>query len=144
MKTLALVLLNFFIFCLISNGQDPYKIAESEVNKQDLQIALEFATQFMNKSKSGEYYQFKDEAIDAVKNQLTKENQKAVYQQLKNMFGDYKSLAYAETWKQGPVQIYRFKSDFEKSPGKLEVRVVLNDEKKIGGLWIMPWSDTFK
>lgn len=127
-----------------SYGQDPKKVAEGDVNKKDLETAREFATQYLVKSKSGEYYKFQDEVIDDLKKQLTIENQKAVYLQLKSMFGDFRSLAYAETWDLGTGQLYRFKSDFEKSPEKIEVRVVLTDAKKIGGFWIMPWSDTLK
>ena len=111
-----------------------------------MQIAQEFASRYLTQLKNGGYYQFQDEAIDALKNQLTEQNQKTVYKQLKEQFGDFQSMEYAETWVQGnnSFQIYRFKSDFEKSNKKLEVRVVLDDSKKIAGFWIKPWSDMLK
>jgi 16S rRNA C967 or C1407 C5-methylase (RsmB/RsmF family) len=147
MKSITFILGISLIFCLNSCSQDFNKISDSEVNKENLQIAQDFAINYLTKLKNGEYYQFEDEAIDALKNQLTEENQKAVYQQLKDKFGDFKSLEYSETWDQGKsssIQIFRFKSDFEDSKKKLEVRVVLDNSKKIAGFWIKPWSDMLK
>lgn len=147
MKSITFILGFLLVFCLNSCSQDFKKISDSELNKENLQIAQDFATNYLTKLKNGEYYQFQDEAIDALKNQLTEENQKTVYQQLKNKFGDFQDLEYTETWIQGSsnsIQIFRFKSDFEKSNKKLEVRVVLNDSKKIAGFWIKPWSDMLK
>jgi uncharacterized lipoprotein YehR (DUF1307 family) len=147
MKSITFILGISLIFCLNSCSQDFNKASDSEVNKENLKIAQDFATNYLAKLKSGEHYQFEDEAIDALRNQLTEENQKAVYQQLKDKFGDFAGLEYSETWLQGnnnSIQIFRFKSDFENSKKKLEVRVVLNDSKKIAGFWIKPWSDMLK
>jgi hypothetical protein len=128
-------------------SQDFKKVPEPEVNKENLQIAEGFVKSYFNKAKTGEYYQFQNEAIDALKNQLTKENQKAIYQQLKSQFGDYKDLAYSETYMTGnssAIQLFRFKSDFSGTKEKLEIRVVLNGDKKIAGFWIKPWDDVLK
>lgn len=144
MKSTTVLLSILLIFCLNSCSQDFKKVSDSEVDKQNLQIAQEFATSYLSKLKNGEFYQFRNEAIDALKNQLTEENQKAVYKKLKDQFGDFQSLEYSETWIQSndnSMQIFRFKSDFEKSNKKLEVRVVLDSSQKIAGFWIKPWSD---
>ncbi len=80
-------------------------------------------------------------------NQLTEQNQKAIYQQLKDKFGDFQSLDYAESWIQNSnsnMHIVRLKSDFERSNKKLEIRVVINESDKIAGFWIIPWSDMLK
>lgn len=98
----------------------------------------------MTAQRNGSYYQFKDEAVDIFKNSLTAENQKAGYKQLKDNFGDFKSLEYAETWIQknnANFKICRFKGNFDKSNRKLEIRVILNGQDKIAGFWIRPWSD---
>lgn len=147
MRSTILISFILIVSSVTAYSQDFKKVPESQVNKESLQIAEGFAKSFMTKAKTGEYYQFQNEAIDALKNQLTKENQKAVYQQLKGKFGDYKSLAYAETWVPGnssAIQLFRFKSDFSDSKEKLEIRVVLNGEKKIAGLWIKSWDDVLK
>ena len=144
MKTITLILGVCIFLSLNSFGQGFKKLTESDVNKSKLKIAQDFASNYMSKLNKGETYQFKDEAIEALKNQLTAENQKTVSQQIKAQFGEFKSLEYAETWVQGnnkSMLIIRFKSDFEKSNKKLEIRVVLNESDKIAGFWIKPWSD---
>lgn len=144
MKSITLIFGACILFCLNSYSQDFKKLGDSEVDKSKVKIAQDFATNFMTKLKSGASYKFQDEAIDAIKNQFTEENQKIVYQQLKNQVGDFKSLKYAETWIQGSnksLQIIRLKGDFEKSNKNLEIRVVLNESAKIVGFFIKPWSD---
>ena len=107
-------------------------------------IAQEFTIKYFTRLKDGGYYEFQNEAIDALKNQLTEQNQKTLYQQLKSQLGDYQGLEYAETWSQNSMLIFRFKSDWDKSDQKLEVRVVLDGSDKIAGFWIKPWSDELK
>jgi hypothetical protein len=144
MKSITLIIGACFLFGLNSCSQDFKKLSNSEVDKNTVKVAQDFASNYLNKLKNGDTYIFKDEAIDVLKNQLTAENQKLVYQQLKNQFGDFKSLEYAETWVQGnskSIQIIRLKSVFEKSNKNLEIRVVINDVGKIAGFWIKPWSD---
>ena len=117
------------------------------VDKGKVKIAQDFATNFMTKLKNGTSYKFQDEAIDALKNQFSEESQKNVYLQVKNQFGDFKSLKYAETWVQvsnKSLQIFRLKGNFEKSNKNLEIRVVLNESDKIIGFFIKPWSDMLK
>lgn len=144
MKSITLIFAAFVLFCLSSFGQDFKKLSNTELDKTTVKTAQDFASNFMNKLKNGKTYIFQDEAIDVMKNQLTEENQKLVYQQLKTQFGDFESLEYAETWVQGngkSIQIIRLKSVFEKSNKKLEIRVALNESGKIAGFWIKPWSD---
>lgn len=144
MKSITLFLGLIFLLCINSFGQNFQKLADSEVDAAKIEIAKKFASDYMTKQKDNSYYQFKDEAIDAVKNQLTEERQKTIYKQIKNNFGDFESLEYAETWihkGDADYRIYRFKADFEKSTKKLEIRVVLNESDKITGFWIRPWSD---
>jgi hypothetical protein len=147
MKFITLIFGACIIFSLNSCSQDFKKLNAPDVNKSKVKIAQDFASAYMTKQKNGETYKFQDEAIDVFKNQLTAENQKAGYLQLKGQFGDFQSLEYAETWVQGnnrSIQIIRFKSDFDKSNKKLEIRVVLNESDKIAGFWIRPWSDMLK
>jgi hypothetical protein len=147
MKSIILVLSFVFLFCINSFGQSYIKLDDSVVNSQKIEIAKDFAFKYMTAQKNNTFYQFKDEAIDILKNQLTEEMQKAGYKQLKDNFGDFKSLDYAETWIQkdnADYKIIRFKSDFEKSVNKLEIRVILNDFNKVAGFWVKPWSDELK
>ncbi len=97
MRSIIYILGISIMFCFNSCSQNLKKISESEVSKSDLQIAQDFATNYLTKLRNGEYYHFENEAIDEFKNQLNEENQKAIYQNLKNEFGDFQSLAYSET-----------------------------------------------
>jgi hypothetical protein len=144
MKSISLFLGVCLIFSMNSFSQDFKKLSDSETDKNKIKIAQKFASDFLGKLKIGETYVFQNEAIDAIKNQLTAETQKIVYQQLKTNHGDFKSLEYAETWVQGnskAISIFRFKGDFDKSNKKLEIRVVLNESDKIAGFFVKPWSD---
>jgi hypothetical protein len=144
MKAIVFVLSLCFSACLNSFGHAYEKIKDGDVGSGKIEIAKKFAYGYLNSQKNGSYYQFKDEAIDVVKQKLTETLQKAGYKQLKDSFGDFLSLSYAETWisKNNPgFKIMRFKGDFDKSTQKLEIRVILNESDKIAGLWIRPWAD---
>ena len=146
MKSILLFITGGLI-TLNSNGQNFKKIDESEANSKKVLIAQKFSNDYLTKVKNGSYYEFKDEAIDAVKNGFTEQSQKTFYEQLKAQFGEFQSLVYAETWIQegnSTMKIFRFKGDFAKSNKKLEIRVVLDSNDKIAGFWIKPWSDMLK
>jgi hypothetical protein len=147
MKYITLFISLFLIFCIDSFGQAYIKLDASAADSTKIKIAEKFAFDYMTAQKNDAFYQFKDEAIGILKTQLTEERQKAGYKQLRDNFGDFKSLDYAETWIQkdnSDYKIIRFKSDFEKNPNKLEIRVILNAENKVAGFWIKPWSDELK
>ncbi len=144
MKPGILIFFAFLFIHLNSCSQDLKKLNTSDVDKSKVKIAQDFASSFLSKAKNGGTYQFQNEAIAIVKNSLTGETQKLLYEQLKSQFGDFQSLEYAESWVQGAGQenlIVRLKGDFTKSNKKLEIRVVLDKSNKIAGFWVKPWSD---
>jgi hypothetical protein len=144
MKSITLLISLIFLFCINSYSQAYKKLADSEVDSKKNEIAKKFAFNYMTAQKNNTFYKFNDEAIDILKDQLTEERQKAGYTQLKDNFGDFKSLEYSETWIQkdnSSYKIFRFKGDFEKSTNKLEIRVILNESDKVAGFWIKPWAD---
>ncbi|MBN2482492.1 MAG: DUF3887 domain-containing protein [Bacteroidales bacterium] len=129
----------------MSFGQELRKLAENEVEQGKIAFAEEFASEYFAILKSGSSYQFGDEATNDVKNQMTAEYQKNIYNQLKTNLGDFVSLEYAEAWAQSGNQelnIVRFSSVFDKTTQKIEVRVVLNKAGKIAGFFITPWRDS--
>ncbi len=144
---------NIFLFCIVlavglsSCAQDYKKLSDSEIDKSKVRIAQEFATNYLNQSKKGMTYVFKDEATSELKNLLTPETQKNVYQSIKKQFGDFQNLEYIETYADKNVVssgIQRFKGSFGEKDKKLEVRVVLDQTDKVAGFWIKPWSDMLK
>lgn len=143
MKTNILVFSMSLLLSLFSCAQDFQKLSETKIDANEKQIAENFAIHYLSQLRDGEYYTFTDEAIEVFAAQLTEQNQKAGYQQVKDKFGDYESLSFAEAWiqpKQG-ITIFRFKGKFSNSVKQLEVRVVLDKAGKIAGFWIRPWSD---
>ncbi|MDX9847129.1 MAG: DUF3887 domain-containing protein [Tenuifilaceae bacterium] len=141
----TIFLLSFsLLFSLGSCGQDFSKLNKSDENAAKIKIAEDFSSSYFTRLKGGSYYQFGDEAIEKFKNFFTESNQKVAYQQIKQQFGDYESVTYAETWKQkgfDNVHIIRLKGKFSKSTKLLEVRVVIDEDSKIAGFWVKPWSD---
>lgn len=147
MKSMIFILGMLLLSPISSLGQDFKKLSMDEADQGKIKIARDFASGFLSKLKANETYQFGNEAVDIIKNQLTADNQKLVYQQLKGQFGDFKSLEYAETWVQASnksMQIIRLKGNFEKSNRSQEIRVVVNEQNKIAGFWVKPWSDMLK
>lgn len=144
MKTIGLILFSFLL-CFNSFGQAYEKLKESEVPSEKKETAKKFVVDYFTAQKNGSYYQFKDEVTEALKKQLTESNQEAGYKMLKDNFGDFTSADYAETWiakSNTSFKILRFKATFDKSPQKLEIRVIMNDSNQITGFWIKPWVDT--
>jgi len=147
MKKLIFLFAACFVFSLNSYGQDLKKLENSDVDKSMLQVAENFALEYLTKLKEGSYYEFQDEAIAEFKRQMTEQRQKKAYQNLKEKFGDFRSINYEQTWLQdtnNPLQIFRFKADFKASNQPLEVRVVLNEAGKIAGLWVKPWRENLQ
>ena len=147
MKTTTLVLGICLLFCISSCSQDFKKLNNSEVDKSKVKLAQDFASDFFNKLKVGETYQFKNEATELIKNQFSEKVQRATYEQLKNGFGEFISVEYTEAWIQNSDKtnlIVRLKAKFEKSKKKLELRVVINKSNNVSGFWVKPWSDMLK
>ena len=144
MKSIAFILGISCILCLGSCSRDYKKLSPTEVDKENLQMVESFIVNYFTKLKNGEPYEFSHEATEMMKNQMTADFQKEAYRQLKEMFGDYKTSEYVETWihsKEPAIKIFRFKSEFVNSKKKLEVRVVLDESNRISGFWVRPWSD---
>jgi 16S rRNA C967 or C1407 C5-methylase (RsmB/RsmF family) len=144
MKSITLFLGLTLFLSVTSCGQDLSKLDDTKKDTKKVKIAEDFANAFFTKLKEGSFYQFKDEAIDMMKNSFTEQTQKTVYSQLKAQFGEFESQSYAETWVQksnGSDHIIRLKGKFSKSVKMLELRIVVNEENKLAGFWIKPWSD---
>lgn len=139
-----LLILSIISVQFVFSQEEFEKLPEEKADKSKIELASDIANAYFESVKNGNYYDFKDNAIEEFKNQMTPEVQKHTYQQLKEQFGDFESLNYSETWiKKDNVdlQVTRFKGKFEKSDEPMEIRVVLNASNKITGFWIKPWKD---
>lgn len=138
---LAAILLICFLGCV----QEQFiKLKEADVDKQKVEFATEFVSEYFYSLKSGLTYDFSEIAIREFANQMSAQLQKETYEQLKLNFGDFKSLKYYESWKQNEINGYdiiRIKGTFEYSDKPLEIRVVINNSNKLVGFWVKPWVD---
>lgn len=142
----SLIIVALLLLGLFTNAQNFIKLKDGDVTSKEITVAQSFANTYLTLNRGGMPYLFKDEAIDALKFQLTTETQMTVYNQIKNEFGDFESLSYSETWidsSNSTFKVFRFKGIFSKSTKKLEIRVVLNSANKVSGFWLRPWSDMF-
>ena len=88
MKIPAIILNTLILISFISCSLDLEKLSEEDVNQEQLDHAEQFANEYLITLKKGSTYEFRDEAIDALKNKLTPEKQKAVHSQLKENLGN--------------------------------------------------------
>lgn len=123
------------------------KVDESKVAKEKVALAKQYAEAYYNAMfKGGTCTFIAENSIEMMAKMLTPENLEKGKSQVESLFGEYQSMAYAETWSMtGPADltIVRFKADFSESRKKLEIRVVLNADNKVAGFWLRPWSDVF-
>src|SRR3990170_5461604 len=113
----CIVFLALISISLSAHSQDFEKLADDKVNRTRVEIAEKFSNNFYSALAKGNYYDFKEEATDALKKALTPEYQKTIYEKVKSEHGDYQSIAYAETWilKSNPViKVIRFSGTFSK------------------------------
>ena len=118
------------------------KLPETDVDASQKASAQAFATKLYEGCKSGQHEALGNDAIPAMRDGLSPEKQKQACASTTAMFGDYQSMDYAETWKQGPLRVYRFKGHFSKGGAAPEIRVVLDGKGMLSGFWLKPWTET--
>lgn len=109
------------------------------------QTAQDLAGKLLNGQKTGNIYMLTDqEATPEMVKGLTEAMQVASYESIKQLYGDFISLEFVETWTLQISEqyfVYRFKGNFSETKDTPEVRVVMNESGKISGFWLRPWKD---
>ncbi len=85
-----------------------------------------------------------EEATEEFRNGFTAEVQRRSHQTIRQLFGAFEGLDYVETRStedQPHLLIHRFKGRYGAASRSLEVRVVLDRDGKLAGLWIKPWQE---
>ncbi|TET81223.1 hypothetical protein E3J38_04290 [candidate division TA06 bacterium] len=128
----------------VGGCKSPFRrLPESEVDAGMKLVAERVATKILESERDGVFEPLGDEATAAVRSGLTPEVQKESYESIKGMGGDFQSLEYAEPWVPTDgslLVIYRFRGRFSKSDARPEIRVVMDGEGKLAGLWLKPWK----
>lgn len=144
MKKLLTGLLLTLVFAVY--GQSFTKLDDNKIDTRQMESSRKFANAYFSKQISGSFYHFsQDEATEDMIRLLTAEKQKQAYAQVISGFGEFKSLAYAQTWSDSnsKMMIYRFSGIFGDG-NKLEIRVVLDQQGKIAGFFIKPWAENLQ
>ena len=126
------------------SSSDFKKVDESKLKKEDIESVKILSEKILTAQKNGGHYNLsEDVATKKMVDGLNETVQKKSYQKIKNLFGDYQDLKFEslmESEKGKRLKIYRFKGFFE-SESNIEIRTVLNDEGKLAGFFIKPWTD---
>ncbi len=144
-KLIYLLLISFSLTLTNCQSQTDYvKANTSDIDKEELSLAKNLSNKILTEQKKGGYYILSsDEATSKMSEGLNEALQKKSYEQIKSMFGDYKGLKFESLMigtKGNKYKIYRFKGYFD-SESDVEVRAVLNNQKKLAGFFVKPWKE---
>ncbi|MYK39963.1 MAG: hypothetical protein F4049_07065 [Gemmatimonadetes bacterium] len=128
---------------LLPGTATPQTVASAPVQSEQHQLAAQLATQILQAHEQGRFEALgPEEAIESFRKAFTAEIQRHSYQQLRQLFGTFEGLDFVETHSienQPHLLIHRFRGRY--STASPEVRVVLDQDGKLTGLWIKPWQD---
>ncbi len=127
---------------LLPGTATPQTVASAPVQSEQHQLAAQLATQILQAHEQGRFEALGPEAAEGFRKAFTAEIQRHSYQQLRQLFGTFEGLDFVETHSienQPNLLIHRFRGRY--STASPEVRVVLDQEGKLTGLWIKPWQE---
>lgn len=144
MKTVLffLTIIILLLSCSDSSKGTPVKLPQAQVDTKQLDKAVQFANGLFSNWNDGIYNTIpNDVATSKFADNLTPELQRNFFEEtVLPTYGRLQYLVYVETYTLRDQNIYRFKGIFEKG-GEPEVRVVMNKENRVAGLWLKPWVD---
>ena len=120
----------------------PETVASAPVQSEQHHLAAQLATQILQAHEQGRFEALGPEATESFRKAFTAEIQRHSYQQLRQLFGTFEGLYFVETRSikgQPHLLIHRFKGRY--STASPEVRVVLDQDGKLVGLWIKPYQE---
>ena len=120
----------------------PQTVSSAPVQSEQHQLAAQLATQILQAHEQGHFAALGPKATEGFRKAFTAEIQRHSYQQLRQLFGTFEGLDFVETRSiesQPNLLIHRFRGRY--STASPEVRVVLDQDGKLAGLWIKPWQE---
>jgi hypothetical protein len=145
MKKILIPAISFWLMLSSGFSQQYQKLEKDEVSPTDIRLATSLAEKLLIGQKTGNiYFPTDKEATQAVVDGLTEEMQASTYATIRDMFGDYESMKFAEAWEitgEPMYLLFRFKGTFSESSKQPEIRVVLDMDRKLAGFFIRPWQD---
>lgn len=123
----------------------PQTVASVPVQSDQRQLATQLATRILEGHEQGRFEaRGPEEATEEFRTGFTPESQRRSHQTIRQLFGAFEGLDYVETRfmdSQPHLLIHRFKGRYGAASNVPEVRVVLDRDGKLAGLWIKPWQE---
>jgi molybdopterin-guanine dinucleotide biosynthesis protein A len=127
------------------SAESPFKpLPAAEVNQSQKDKARKIAVHLLTAWRERRFEPLSTDYSSRMKEVMTSAAQEKAYYSLKALFGDFKSLQYAETVIAPNLPefiIYRFRGTFSDAKEKPEVRVVFDKKGKVAGFWVKHWKD---
>ena len=127
---------------LLPGTTAPQTVTSAPVQSEQHHLAAQLATQILQAHEQGRFEALGPEAAEGFRKAFTAEIQRHSHQQLRQLFGTFEGLDFVETHSiesQPNLLIHRFRGRY--STASPEVRVVLDQNGKLTGLWIKPWQE---
>ena len=113
------------------------------VQSEQRHLAAQLATRILQAHEQGRFEALgPEEATDKFRRAFTPEVQRHSHQSIRQLFGTFEDLDFVETRSlesQPHLLVHRFKGRY--STASPEVRVVLDQDGKLTGLWIKPYQE---
>ena len=123
----------------------PQTVASAPVQSDQHHLAAQLATRILQGHEQDRFEALgPEEATESFRNGFTAESQRQSHQAIRQLFGAFEGLDYVETRSidsQPHLLIHRFRGRYGAAAQAPEVRVILDREGKLAGLWIKPWQE---
>lgn len=119
-------------------------VPPQEVDQAAQKKAMRAADRLLAGWRDGKFEPLPDDFTVEMATSFPPEDQQAAYNNLKALFGEFRSLAFAEAVMSPMLPghiMYRFRGKFSATNADPEIRVLMNNAGKIAGFWVRHWMD---
>ena len=132
----------------LQDAAAPRSVASVPVQSDQRHLAERLASRLLQGHEQGRFETLStEEAVEDFRRGYTVEVQRRNHQTIRQRFGAFNGLDYVETrfiGSQPHLLIHRFKGRYGAAYQPPEVRVVLDRDTRLAGLWIKPWKDEMR
>lgn len=128
-----------------AQADDSFKaLPAGQIDQTQKNKAAQIASATLTNQFKGKFEPLSDDFTQQMKEALPPERQKEVINSIRGKLGEFQSMEFVEavaSQAMPGIIVYRFKGKFSKSPEIPEIRVAMDQQGKVAGLWIVPWKD---
>ena len=123
----------------------PQAVVSTPVESDQHLLAAQLATRILQGHEQGRFEVLgPEEATESFRNGFTAEVQRQSHQAIRQRYGAFEGLDYVETLSlaaQPNLLVHRFRGRYGAESRAPEVRVILDRDGKLAGLWIKSWLE---